>query len=203
MRKLAQNQYFYLLVLFLMLSGIRNAWSAFTIDDEKKVGKEIYEKLDQENYLSHDKKLNAYVSEIGGRILAHSNKASFPYTFTVFNSSAINAFATPGGYVYINKGLISVVETEAQLAGVMAHEIAHANSRHVASIIEKNKKLNIAMLAGIIAGALLGGGGDAAAAAAMFSVAGAATLSLKYQREHEEEADRLGIGYLAQAGYYP
>ena len=203
MRKLAQNQYFYLLVLFLMLSGIRNAWSAFTIDDEKKVGKEIYEKLDQENYLSHDKKLHAYVSEIGGRILAHSNKASFPYTFTVFNSSAINAFATPGGYVYINKGLISVVETEAQLAGVMAHEIAHANSRHVASIIEKNKKLNIAMLAGIIAGALLGGGGDAAAAAAMFSVAGAATLSLKYQREHEEEADRLGIGYLAQAGYYP
>ncbi len=204
MRKWTQNQYFYFsLVLLLMLLGTRNAWSAFTIEDEKKMGREIYEKLNQDNFLSHDKKLNDYISKVGNRILAHSNKASFPYTFTVFNSSGINAFATPGGYVYINKGLIGVVENEAQLAGVMAHEIAHANSRHVASIIEKSKKLNIAMLAGIIAGALLGGGGDASAAAAMFSVAGAATMSLKYQREHEEEADRLGIGYLAHSGYYP
>jgi len=204
MRKMLQNQYFYFfLVLALLLFATPNARAAFTIDDEKKMGKEIYEKLDQGNFLSRDQKLNAYVSEIGNRILAHSNKASFPYTFTVFNSSGINAFATPGGYVYINKGLITVVENEAQLAGVMAHEIAHANSRHVASIIEKSKKLNIAMLAGIIAGALLGGGGDASAALAMFSVAGAQTMSLKYQREHEEEADRLGISYLAHSGYYP
>ena len=204
MCKMIQNQYFYFsIVLVLLLLATPNARAAFTIDDEKKMGKEIYEKLDQGNFLSRDQKLNAYVSEIGNRILAHSNKASFPYTFTVFNSSGINAFATPGGYVYINKGLITVVENEAQLAGVMAHEIAHANSRHVASIIEKSKKLNIAMLAGIIAGALLGGGGDASAALAMFSVAGAQTMSLKYQREHEEEADRLGISYLAHSGYYP
>lgn len=204
MCKMVQNQYFYFfLVGALLLLATSNAWSAFTIDDEKKMGREIYEELDRGNFLSHDKKLNAYVSSIGNRILDHSNKASFPYTFSVFNSSGINAFATPGGYVYINKGLITVVENEAQLAGVMAHEIAHANSRHVASIIEKSKKLNIAMLAGIIAGALLGGGGDASAALAMFSVAGATTMSLKYQREHEEEADRLGISYLAHSGYYP
>lgn len=204
MCKMVQNQYFYFfLVGVLLFLATPNARAAFTIDDEKKMGREIYEKLDQGNFLSRDQKLNTYVSEIGNRILDHSNKASFPYKFSVFNSSGINAFATPGGYVYINKGLISVVENEAQLAGVMAHEIAHANSRHVASIIEKSKKLNIAMLAGIIAGALLGGGGDASAALAMFSVAGAQTMSLKYQREHEEEADRLGISYLAHSGYYP
>ena len=128
-------------------------WPAFTIDDEKKLGKEIYDKLEKNNFLLHDKKLNAYINKIGNRLLAQSNKAPFNFTFSIFNSSAINAFATPGGYIYVNKGLITAVENEAQLAGVIAHEIAHANARHVASIIEKSQKLNIAMLAAIIAGA--------------------------------------------------
>jgi len=119
------------------------------------------------------------------------------------NSNAINAFATPGGYIYINKGLISVAENEGELAGVIAHEIGHANARHIASIIEKSQKLNIATLAAIIAGAFLGGGGEATAAIAAFAVAGSSSLTLKYMREHEEEADRLGITYLVSAGYYP
>lgn len=204
MFKIIQKQYFSLaLIVFLVLFGAQSAWSAFTIDDEKKLGKEIYDKLEKNNFLLHDKKLNAYVSEIGNRVLHRSSKASFDYTFSIFNSSAINAFATPGGYVYINKGLITAVDNEAQLAGVIAHEIAHANARHVASIIEKSQKLNIAMLAAVIAGAFLGGGGEASAAIAAFSIAGATAMSLKYRREHEEEADRLGIGYLVAAGYYP
>ncbi len=204
MCKAFQKQYFsFVLILFLLLSGTQYSWAAFTIDDEKKLGKEIYDKLEKNNFLVQDKRLNAYITGIGNRLLAHSNKASFDFTFSIFNSSGINAFATPGGYIYINKGLITAVENEAQLAGVIAHEIAHANSRHVASIIEKSQKLNIAMLAAIIAGAFLGGGGEASAAIAAFSVAGATQISLKYQREHEEEADRLGIGYLVDAGYYP
>ncbi len=204
MCKTFQKQYFsFVLILFLLLSGAQNSWAAFTIDDEKKLGKEIYDKLEKNNFLLHDKKLNTYITGIGNRLLAQSNKASFDFTFSIFNSSGINAFATPGGYIYVNKGLITAVENEAQLAGVIAHEIAHANSRHVASIMEKSQKLNIAMLAAIIAGAFLGGGGEATAAIAAFSVAGATSMSLKYQREHEEEADRLGIGYLADSGYYP
>ena len=204
MYKIIQKQYFSLaLVFFLVLFGVQNAWSAFTIDDEKKLGREIYDKLEKNDFLLHDRKLNAYINAVGNRVLTHSNKASFDYTFSIFNSSAINAFATPGGYIYINKGLMTAVENEAQMAGVIAHEIAHANARHVASIIEKSQKLNIAMLAAIIAGAFLGGGGEATAAIAAFSVAGATSMTLKYQREHEEEADRLGIEYLVAAGYYP
>jgi len=204
MCKIIQKQFFsFALILFLILFGARNVSAAFTLDDERKLGKEIYDKLEKNNFLLQDKKLNAYVSGVGNRILAQSNKVPFHFTFSIFNSTAINAFATPGGYIYINKGLISAVENEGQMAGVMAHEIAHANARHVASIIEKSQKLNIAMLAAIIAGAFLGGGGDATAAIAAFSVAGAQSMSLKYQREHEEEADRLGIGYLVNAGYYP
>ena len=175
MCKIIQKQYFsFSLILFLIcFSEHRTFGPHFTIDDEKKLGKEIYDKLEKNNFLLQDKKLNAYITNIGNRILAQSNKAPFDFTFSIFNSSAINAFATPGGYIYINKGLISAVENEAQLAGVIAHEIAHANARHVASIIEKSQKLNIAMLAAVIAGAFLGGGGEATAAIAAFSMAGA------------------------------
>lgn len=204
MYKTIQNQYIsILLLLFLVSVGPQNVWAAFTVDDEKKLGKEIYDKLEKNNFLLQDKRLNAYVSNIGNRLLSHSNKAPFDFTFSIFNSSAINAFATPGGYIYINKGLITAVENEAQLAGVLAHEIAHANSRHIAGIIDKSRKLNVAMLAAIVAGALLGGGGEASAAIAAFSMAGATSLQLKYTRDHEEEADRMGITYLVDSGYYP
>jgi predicted Zn-dependent protease len=205
MFKIFQNQYFSLAAavsLFLLIIS-QPACGAFTIEDEKKLGKDIYTKLDQDNFILHDQKLNAYITDVGNRILAGSDKAPFDYTFSIFNNTGINAFATPGGYIYINKGLISAVENEAQLAGVMAHEIAHANARHIASIIEKSKKLNIAMLAGLVAAALIGGGGETSAAIAAFSLAGATQMSLKYQREHEEEADRMGITYLVDAGYYP
>lgn len=192
-----------MLIVLLVIVGAIPVEASFTLADENKLGKEIYDKLQKNNFLLADNKLGAYISKIGSKVLAQSSKAPFEYTFSIFNSSAINAFATPGGYIYINKGLITAVENEAQLAGVMAHEIAHANARHVASIIEKSQRLNIAALAAIIAGAFLGGGGEATAAIAAFSVAGATSMSLKYQREHEEEADRLGIEYLVRAGYYP
>jgi predicted Zn-dependent protease len=159
--------------------------------------------MGKNHLLLENKKLNDYINQIGNLVLAQTKKAPFDFHFLIVNSSAINAFATPGGYIYVNKGLISVAENEGELAGVIAHEIGHANGRHVASIIEKSQKINIATLAAIIAGAFLGGGGDATAAIAAFSVAGAGSLTLKFMREHEEEADRLGISYLVSAGYYP
>jgi beta-barrel assembly-enhancing protease len=204
MRKLLQNQYIFFAVLFLLIFFRTSTCCAeFTIDDEKKLGKEFYDKLEKNHFLLENKRLNDYINQIGNLILAQSKKAPFEFHFSIVNSNAINAFATPGGYIYINKGLINVAENEGELAGVIAHEIGHANARHVASIIEKSQKLNIATLAAIIAGAFLGGGGEAVAAIAAFSVAGSTSMTLKYMREHEEEADRLGIGYLVSAGYYP
>ena len=204
MCKLLQNQYISFAVLFLLIFfRTSNCFAEFTIDDEKKLGKEFYDKLEKNNFLLENKRLNDYINQIGNLILAQSKKAPFEFHFSIVNSNAINAFATPGGYIYINKGLINVAENEGELAGVIAHEIGHANARHVASIIEKSQKLNIATLAAIIAGAFLGGGGEATAAIAAFAVAGSSSLTLKYMREHEEEADRLGIIYLVTAGYYP
>jgi predicted Zn-dependent protease len=130
------------------------------------------------------------------------SKYTFDFHFYIVDSSAINAFATPGGYIYINTGLILAAKSEAELAGVIAHEIGHANARHIASIIDKSKKLNAAALTAVLASILLGGG-ETSGAIAAFSLAGSSSLTLKYMREHEEEADRLGIQYLVGAGYDP
>lgn len=177
------------------------ACASFTIEDEKKLGKEFYEKLEKSQVLIRNEKVNAYITKLGRKILSQSQKAPFDFNFFVIRSSAINAFATPGGYVYLNRGLINLVDNESELAGILAHEIAHVNARHIASIIEKSQKIGVATLAAILAGAFLGRGSDLTAAVTSFSMATATSLNLKYSREHEEEADRLGLSYLVSVGY--
>src|SRR5512133_2539388 len=190
-----------LLVLFSLVNlSAGTASASFSLDDEKKLGKEFYEKLEKGNALSQNEKANAFLSLIGERILAHSDKAPFDFKFSIIRSSAINAFATPGGYVYVNQGLITLVEDEGELAGVLAHEIAHVNGRHIAEIVDRSQKIGISSLAAILAGAFLGGGGDFSAAVTGFTMAAATTLSLKYSREQEEAADRMGNSYLVKAG---
>jgi beta-barrel assembly-enhancing protease len=190
---------FSLLLLRCILPGVAEA--SFTIENEKKLGKEFYEKLQKGNFLLQNEQANSYLTLLGKQILGYSEKAPFDFQFSIIRSSAINAFATPGGYVYVNQGLISLVENEAELAGVLAHEIAHVNGRHIAEIIDRSTILSISTLAAIIAGAFLGGGGDLTAAVASFSMAAATSLSLKYSRQQEEAADRTGLSYLMASGY--
>jgi predicted Zn-dependent protease len=194
---------FFLVLFFCLLTvfSYKTAWAIFSIEDEKKLGREFYEKLEKGNYLSQNERTTTFLTLLGEKILAYSDKAPFDYKFSIVRSSAINAFATPGGYVYINQGLISLVDNEAELAGVLAHEIAHVNGRHIAEIVERSKLINISAIAAILAGAFLGGGGDATAAVTSFTMATATALSLKYSREQEEAADRMGISYLVDAGY--
>ena len=193
---------FGILLFSMLFSGLVTAQSAFSfsLEDERKVGKELYDKLEKHGILLKDSRINDYITQVGNRVLAQTNQTLFDYCFSVVNSSAINAFATPGGYVYINKGLITMVENESELAGVMAHEIAHTTCRHVAQQIEKSTKMNMATLAAILAGVILGGGVGTEAALG-FSLATATSLQLKFSREHEEEADRLGMQSLTSAGY--
>ncbi|HPQ44811.1 MAG TPA: M48 family metalloprotease [Syntrophales bacterium] len=191
-----------ILIAFLCLhasAGISLA--SFTIEDEKKLGKEFYEKLKSRGVLLTNPKVNEYIDKTGRLLLSHGSTSFFDFTFSVIDSPGINAFATPGGYVYVYSGLIELTENESQLAGVLAHELGHIKARHIAQTIESSQKVNIATLAAILAGAFLGGGGDLSAAVASFSIATATTLNLKYSRQHEEEADRLGMSYLAETGY--
>jgi predicted Zn-dependent protease len=179
----------------------RTALASFTLEDEKKLGKEFYDKLGKGSFILQNERANTFLTLLGERILTHSDKAPFAFKFSIIRSSAINAFATPGGYVYVNQGLINLVENEGELAGVLAHEIAHVNGRHIAEIVDRSQKINITTLAAVLAGAFLGGGGELTAAVTGFSVAAATSLSLKYSREQEESADRMGLTYLVAAGY--
>ena len=192
---------FLLIILTICLCCPNMAHGAFTLDDEKKLGKEFYDKLEKHQAIMQDERVTTYVATVGNKVLANSQRLPYDYRFSVIKSLAVNAFATPGGYVYINQGLLTLVESESELAGVLAHEIAHINARHIADSIEKSKKLNIATLAAILAGAFLGVGGDLGAAVTAFSIGGMQSMSLKYSREHEEEADRLGMAYLVSTGY--
>ncbi len=193
----------FVLVILMFLFKTNICFAEFTIEDEKKLGKEFYDKMAEHHLILDNKTITDYINKVGNLVLAQTTKAPFQFNFFVIDSSAINAFATPGGYIYINKGLLMVAENEAQLAGVIAHEIGHANARHVASIISKSTKLNMAALAAMLAGVFLGGGGETSAAIAAFSLAGSSSMTLRYMREHEEEADRMGVEYLVRAGYMP
>jgi beta-barrel assembly-enhancing protease len=177
------------------------AEASLSLDDEKKIGKEFYERLEKANVISQNERANAFLARLGDLILAHSDRAPFDFKFSIIRSSAINAFATPGGYVYVNQGLITLVENEGELAGVLAHEIAHVNGRHISQLVDRSQKISLASLAAILAGAFLGGSGDVTAAVTGFAMATATTLSLKYSREQEEAADRMGMSYLVDAGY--
>jgi predicted Zn-dependent protease len=190
-----------LLMLIFCLWCPNTAHGSFTLEDEKKLGKEFYDNLEKHRAILHDQRVTGYVATVGNKILLNSQHLPYDYKFSVIKSQAVNAFATPGGYVYINEGLLTLVESESELAGVLAHEIAHINARHIADSIEKSKKLSIGTLAAVLAGAFLGVGADLGAALASFSIAGMQSMSLKYSRDHEEEADRLGMSYLVSTGY--
>lgn len=183
-----------------VLTGPLPALASFTLEDEKRIGQEIYDRISEAGLLLADDPLTDYVDEIGQRLVKQDDRYPLDFTFSVIRSSGINAFATPGGYIYVFTGLLRLAEDESQLAGVLAHEIAHVKSRHIAQMIAKQQKHSIASLAAIVGGALLGGG-EAAAAVAGLTTATSTTLSLKYSREHEEEADRLGMSYLVGTGY--
>lgn len=179
-----RNKLFLILSIILIIFTYSLAEASLTIEDEKKLGREFYDNLGKNNLIYRNPRVDEYIGKIGRRILTGLPNSPFDFRFSVINSTAINAFATPGGYVYVNMGLINLVENEGELAGVLAHEIAHVSARHIADIVDKSAKVSMASLAGILAGIFLGGGGDLTAAMTTLTMAAASTMSLKYSREN-------------------
>ena len=139
--------------------------------------------------------LNAYVDGIGRRLLAVSETPNAKFTFTIVNSDVVNAFALPGGYVYVSRGLIVLANSEAELAGVIAHEIGHITARHAA---QRYNRAVFAQLGAAVLGAVVGN-----RAASDIANLGVAAYVQGYSRDQEFEADQLGIRYLVRAGYDP
>lgn len=149
-----------------------------------------------------DPRVAAYVSELGNRLVDVSEMQGTPFTFTVLDTPTPNAFALPGGYVYVTRGLLALAEDEAELAGVLAHEIGHVTARHAAQRYDRAVAGQIgATVATILGAVLLGDTGAQLGQQASAAAVGAYVQG--FSREQEFEADELGVRYLARAGYDP
>ncbi|MCW5961455.1 MAG: M48 family metalloprotease [Pyrinomonadaceae bacterium] len=172
-------------------------WLGGSREKEAQIGAQLSREVEQQAKLIEDPLVTEYVNRVGQNIVLNSD-AKVPFQIKVIDSDEINAFALPGGYFYVNKGLILAAENEAELAGVMAHEIAHVAARHSMENAGKGTFLNYGLLAGII---FTGG----IAGAVLQNTAGIGQLLafFKFSRGAEEEADRLGVQYLYASGYDP
>jgi predicted Zn-dependent protease len=146
--------------------------------------------------------LNTYVSQLGQKVAQNAERKDVKYTFTVLNSEEINAFALPGGYVYVTRGLLTLANNEAEVAGVLGHEIGHVNARHTAERMGKQQQASILATLGVAAATLLGGE-TAGQLAQGVAQEGAETYLGQYSQNQEFEADSLGVRYLAKASYDP
>lgn len=164
--------------------------------EEQQIGREQHPQVVEAfGGAYQDSALQAYVEKVGRTLVAQSELAGQSFTFTVLDSDIVNAMALPGGYVYVTRGLLALANDEAELAGVMAHEIGHVTAQHTAQRVTQSTLANIGLT---VLGAVVGNPGLANAAGV-----GAQALLQKYSRDQEFEADTLGIRYMARAGYDP
>jgi predicted Zn-dependent protease len=167
-------------------------------DEEISVGRKADQEV-REQYGKYDAPaLQAYVSRIGQKLAAESHRPGLSYTFSVVDSPEVNAFALPGGYIYITRGIMAYLNSEAELAAVLGHELGHVTARHSMRQMSANTAAGLgAILVGILVPELGGQAGQQ-----LLGGLGQALVS-GYGREHELEADRLGAEYLARTGYDP
>lgn len=178
----------------------RSSFTAFMgADDEKRLGAREHPKLVKQFGGEYsDRELDAYVGAVGRALAAETEVPGLDYSFTVLDDDQINAFALPGGYVHVTRGLMALASNEAELAGVLAHELGHVTARHSA------ERYSQSVVAGVGA-AVLGAAGSVVGVPGVGDVAGygAQAFLQSYSRDQELEADKLGIRYMTRAGYDP
>jgi predicted Zn-dependent protease len=174
--------------------------------DEAQLGAMISKEMRDQNAVIEDPEVTEYLQSVGTRLAAQSADGARDFHYVAVKDAAINAFAVPGGYIFINSGLILATNTESELAGVMGHETAHVTQHHIARFLRKESQQSLinaaAMLGAILLAAMSHGGSGAEGGIA--AVQGmAAQQQINFTRDNEEEADRVGIGYMAGAGFDP
>ncbi|MEG2139166.1 MAG: M48 family metalloprotease [Bilophila sp.] len=195
------------LVVNLLLpwtTGVAQAalFGSFGIKDEQELGRKFEVLVRSRMPLVEDPEIKRYVQAVVDRLATGFPAQPFPFKANVLLHNSMNAFAVPGGQVFVHTGLIMQLEHESELAGVLAHELAHVTQRHIATRMERAQAVTIASLVGALASAFLGGGSGSGALFAGSVAAGQATM-LNYSRMDETEADQMGLQYLIASGYKP
>ncbi len=168
----------------------------YSLEKEIALGKQMAQEVERDSKIINDPVISEYVNRVGQNIVRNSD-AKVPFTIKVIDSNEVNAFALPGGFMFVNSGLILQADNEAELAGVMAHEIGHVAARHGTRQATRGELINYASLPLIFAGGWAG-----------YAIQEAAGLAipmsfLKFSRAFESEADMLGIEYMYKTGYDP
>jgi Zn-dependent protease with chaperone function len=177
----------------------------YTPQQDVELGKEAAAEVRQQYPVISDEQIAGYLERAGRSLVtaspANLNNAVFEYSFTPVNLKEINAFALPGGPMFVNRGMFDAAQSEGEVVGVMAHELSHVLLRHGTANATKAQKFQIGAVAGAIAGAIIGGGwGEAISQGSQF---GLGAWLMKYSREYEKQADLLGAQIMARAGYDP
>jgi predicted Zn-dependent protease len=178
------------------------------MDEQAEIaeGRKAHEQVLTEYGAYPDPRVQAYVNEVGQKLARFSHRSSLQWTFTVLDSPEVNAFALPGGYVYVTRGIMGYMDSEADLAGVIGHEIGHVTARHGAQRATRQQTAGLGVLAATVLGAVLesaAGVSGAGELASQVSQAAAAGYIASYSRDQELQADTLGAEYLSRAGYNP
>jgi predicted Zn-dependent protease len=179
--------------------------NSFSPQQDVQLGRQAAAEVRQQLPMVNDGPTRSFVERIGDRLVAEIpddlQQPSFRYTFDVVNLREINAFALPGGPMFLHRGMLEAARTDAEVAGVMAHELSHVILRHGTVQASKAQKFQLGAIAGQVLGSIVGGRtGNAIAQGSQF---GLGTYFLKYGREYEREADLLGAQIMARAGYDP
>jgi peptidase M48-like protein len=177
----------------------------YSLQQDVQLGQEAAAEAKKQLPMLNDGRVDDYVERVGENLVsgipAEFRHSGFRYTFDVVNQKEINAFALPGGPMFLNRGMIEAANSEAEMAGVMAHEISHVALRHGTAQATKGQKFQIGAIAGQVLGAIVGG--TAGSVIAQGSQFGLGAYFLKYSREYERQADLLGAQIMARAGYDP
>jgi beta-barrel assembly-enhancing protease len=172
---------------------------ALTTQQEQQAGADYARQINAQLPLIRDASTNNYISQLGRQIAAQADPRGIPYTFYVVNSDVVNAFSIPGGYIYINRGILERADNVSQVAGVLAHEIGHVVERH--GVQQAQRAQNANTMLSVLYGVLLRRNPGGAEQAAV-QVGGSAVFA-GYSREAEREADRDAVTFMMRAGYNP
>ncbi len=162
--------------------------------DELMLGKQSDQEIVRQYGIYDDEELNRYISEIGMKMARLSHRPNLPYEFKIMDTPVINAFAVPGGYVYFTRGILAYLNSEAEVAGVMGHEIGHVTARHSAKQYSSAQLAQLGLGVGVIVS-------DTFRKYAGLAQFGVGMLFLKFSRDNESQADELGVEYSTRAGY--